>query len=92
MQKWMIAIVLMLFNQMAFAKQAKVHVNGMVCAFCSQGITKGFKEFPEVEKVDVSMESKIITVALKEGQQLSDNQISEVITKAGVTVDKIVWQ
>jgi len=74
----------------AVGKDLTVHVNGMVCQFCSQGITKKFKANESVEAVHVDMEKKEVHLSLKDGKDLTDAQITETIKDAGVNVDKIV--
>ena len=74
----------------AAANKIKVQVNGMVCSFCSQGITKKFKAHPSIEDVKVSMEQKEVDLTLKEGKEISDSEITSLIKDAGVNVDKIV--
>ena len=74
---------------LAAGKEIKVSVKGMVCAFCAQGITKKFKAEPAVEKVDVSLEKKLVTIDIKEGQELSDKKIERVLTDSGYNIEKI---
>jgi copper chaperone CopZ len=73
----------------AGGKMLTVHVNGMVCQFCSQGITKKFKANDAVETVHVDMEKKEVHLSLKEGKELTDAQITDTIKDAGVNVDRI---
>lgn len=86
----MIAISFLLSTQ-AFAttKEISATVNGMVCGFCAQGITKKFNAEPAVEKVDVSLESKIVTIKLKEGKDLEDKRVQELLKEAGYNVEKL---
>ena len=72
-----------------FAKELKVHVNGMVCSFCGQGITKKFTKKDEVEKVDVSLKNKIVTPTTKDEKDLKDEEIKSILKDAGYTVEKI---
>lgn len=71
-------------------KQVKVEVNGMVCAMCSQGVKKIFGAKDAVEKVEVSLEKKEITFSIKEGKDLSDQEITKGIKDSGINVVKIV--
>jgi len=75
----------------AFAdhKQATVHVKGMVCAFCAQGLTKKFSGQPGVSKVDVKLEKKLVNLSLKHDEEISNDTIKELITDAGYNVVKI---
>ena len=66
-------------------KEGKVtiKVNGMVCAFCAQGITKNFKKKKEVNSVNVDLDEMEVTIDVKKGMTLSKKVIEEVITEAG---------
>jgi mercuric ion binding protein len=89
--KKMILLAALLLPGVSFAtaKEAKVSVKGMVCGFCAQGITKKFKAESAVEKVDVSLEKKIVTLDFKDGQDLPDNQIEALLKESGYNVEKI---
>ena len=50
---------------LAGQRHITVHVKGMVCAFCSQGITKKFKAQDAVNDVHVDMTKKEVQLALK---------------------------
>jgi mercuric ion binding protein len=92
MKKLVSALLIMIAAQStAFgaAKEIHITVNGMVCAFCAQGITKKFSAEPAVEKVNVSLEKKKVDLALKDGQDLSDETIRRVLTEAGYAIQKI---
>ena len=71
------------------ATEVKVKVKGLVCAFCARNIEKSFLKNEAVEKVKADLDTKIVTIDLKEGQQMSDETIKETITDAGYNVVKI---
>jgi len=73
----------------AVAEDIKVSVNGMVCAFCAQGIDKQVGSHESVDTVTVSLGDKLVSVSLKEGMELSDEEVTELITKAGYEVVEI---
>lgn len=89
--KKLFALLLILAPTASWATAHEIHitVNGMVCAFCAQGITKKFSAEPAVEKVDVSLEKKKVDLALKDGQNISDEKIRQVLTEAGYAIQKI---
>src|SRR5688572_28049691 len=66
-----------------------VKVNGMVCSFCAQGITKKLTALPQVEKVDVRMSDSRVYITTRKGEQLDDKVIQNLLTEAGYTVEKI---
>jgi len=77
------------FAEGKIATEAKIEVNGMVCGFCAQGITKKFKAEREVATVDVKLEEKAVTLKFKEGEELSNEKITQTLKDAGYTVEKI---
>lgn len=84
MKKLIIATALLsLLAVPAYAETAKVTVNGMVCAFCAVGIKKSFSKLDAVEKADVNLDAKLVTIKIKDGQTLDDAAIKQVITDAG---------
>ncbi len=76
-------------SEFAEAKEIKVCVKGMVCAFCAQGITKKFKVEPAVRKIDVSLEKKTVVLELNEGKDISDEKIEKILKDSGYNVEKI---
>jgi mercuric ion binding protein len=86
-----LAMILLLFPASAWATAHQIHitVNGMVCGFCAQGITKKFSADPAVDKVDVSLQNKKVDLALKDGKDISDETIRRVLTEAGYAIQKI---
>lgn len=79
------AIIFASFVSYAKPLTGEVHVNvkGMVCAFCAQGLTKTFKQQPEVENVTVSLEKKFVHLVLKKGQAMDSDKIVNLIKEAG---------
>ena len=70
-------------STLASAKTIEMDVNGLVCAFCAQGISKTMKGFPASDGVFVSLEHRMVAVHLKDGQDISDAQLRKAITDAG---------
>lgn len=73
-------------SSFASAKTIEMDVNGLVCAFCAQGITKTLNAFPASDGVFVSLEHRIVAVHLKEGQDIADPTLRQAITDAGYKV------
>lgn len=71
------------------ATSVKVDVNGMVCAFCAQGIEKRLSQLPATQAVYVDLKQKIVAVEAKEGQTLDTKTIAAEITDAGYDVKKL---
>ena len=68
------------------AEVETVGVKGMVCSFCAQGITKKFKEQPEVADVEVSLEKKFVKLTYKDDKKLSHEKIGTLLKEAGYEV------
>jgi copper chaperone CopZ len=71
------------------AATIEINVNGLVCAFCAQGIEKQLRKFPATADVVVSLEQKLVAVALKDGQDIPDADLRRALTNAGYTVKAI---
>ncbi len=78
----------MLFPSAFASEVAKVTVNGMVCAFCAQGIEKTISKMPQTKAVYVNLDKKIVAVEPKEGQKLDMAKIKAGIVDAGYDVVK----
>lgn len=68
------------------ATTLRVEVNGLVCAFCAQGIAKQVRALPATADVLVSLEHRLVAIALREGQDLSEADLRKAITDAGYSV------
>ncbi|MET0334222.1 MAG: heavy metal-associated domain-containing protein [Rhizobacter sp.] len=71
------------------ANSVKATVNGMVCAFCAQGIEKRLSKLPATKAVFVDLKQKIVAIEAKDGQTLDAKVITAEITDAGYDVTKI---
>jgi mercuric ion binding protein len=90
MKKIIIALVMgiVAFPSIA-ANSIKVSVNGMVCAFCAQGIEKRISKMDATKDVFVDLKKKTVAVEPKDGQVLDAKAISAEIVDAGYDVVKI---
>lgn len=70
--------------------EIKILVNGMVCSFCAQGITKSFKKHKSIQHVQVSLEKKLVKLELKKNKKISDKTITKIINDSGYNVEKII--
>ncbi len=66
-----------------------VSVNGLVCDFCARALEKVFYKRDGVEGVDVNLDTKIVTLEVVKGTDISDEEITELITDSGYNVTKI---
>ena len=71
------------------ANSVKATVNGMVCAFCAQGIEKTISKMDATKAVFVDLKSKVVLVEAKEGKTLDQKAIGAAIVDAGYDVLKM---
>lgn len=83
------AALAVLVASSASAATIEMNVNGLVCAFCAQGIEKKLRKLPATADVVVSLEQRLVAVVLKDGQEISDVDLRKALTDAGYTVTSI---
>ncbi|MGY6555480.1 MAG: heavy-metal-associated domain-containing protein [Wenzhouxiangella sp.] len=71
------------------AQSIRAEVNGLVCAFCAQGITRALSREPAAADVFVSLQDRLVAVELNAGHDLSNERLIEVLTDAGYDVVQI---
>lgn len=90
-----ILIILTLINEKKIKSQnieenvVNVSVNGLVCDFCARSIEKLFNKEDSVKKVNIDLERMLITINLKQGRNLSNNIILELVMDSGYDVIEI---
>lgn len=85
----LLAVTLLAAAANSTAATIEMTVNGLVCAFCAQGIEKKLKKFPATAEVLVSLEHKLVAVSLKEGQDIAEADLRKALTDAGYSVKSI---
>lgn len=91
MTKKCMVLILMMFC-MALpvnAKEIKVEMKGLVCGFCAVSLEKVFKEKESVDDIDVDLDKKLMTIDLKEDQDITDEEIKISVENAGFNIVKI---
>jgi copper chaperone CopZ len=73
----------------AAADTIEMKVYGLVCGFCAQGIEKTLRKNPATEDVVVSLESKLVAIATRAGQDIPDADLTKALTDAGYDVKDI---
>lgn len=69
--------------------QAKLEINGAVCAYCAYGMQKGLSKMGCVDTsqghkgVESDIENQIVTIHLKEGEKVDLKEMAEKIRKSG---------
>jgi len=97
-----IAAMLSLAPATSFAKDKKmsgpevveiadisVGLSGLVCDFCSIALNKTFKKREVVRGTYVDLNTKILSVALTEGGEMTNDEIMDLVKKAGYSTTKI---
>ncbi len=70
----------------AAAGSLKATINGMVCAFCAQGIEKRLMKLPEAKAVHVDLKRRRVRIGPREGSQLDEQRVATEIREAGYEV------
>jgi copper chaperone CopZ len=73
----------------AQATTIEMTVNGLVCAFCAQGIEKKLRKFPATSDVVVNLEHRLVAVGLKDGEDIPDEALRKALTDSGYTIKTI---
>jgi periplasmic mercuric ion binding protein len=82
-------IAIALLMGVANAGTIEMKVYGLVCGFCAQGIEKTLRKNPATADVVVSLENKLVAVATREGQDISDAELTRALTDSGYDVKGI---
>ena len=83
------AAVALFVSGIAQATTIKMEVNGMVCAFCAQGIEKKLRSMAPTQDVVVSLENRLVAVGLKDGQDIADDTLHAALKDAGYDVTSV---
>lgn len=68
---------------------ATVKINGLICDFCVQSLTKTFKKQAAVRAVAVDLNAKELRLGFKPGMVMDDATIGKLIKDAGYNVVSI---
>lgn len=71
---------------MEHGKTVYADVNGLICDFCARALDKVFSRQEEVSDIAVDLDTKVVTINLKEDKTLSDEKITKLITDSGYDV------
>lgn len=61
----------------------KTHVDGMVCAFCAQGLLAHFRRHAAVSDIHVDLDRKLVILAERKGASITDKEINDAVKRAG---------
>ena len=79
-------------NIIASKNIVTIEINGMVCAFCAQGIEKNLLNHPAVNNVSVDLENKMVSLSLLSNQHISTESITTIINGAGYSINEITYE
>ena len=93
MMKKMIALVFALgfltSATLASTKQIDVSIKGMMCSSCAKKMQTKFKAQEGVENVKVDLKKGMVHVTLKDGTDMTDDQIKTLVTDHDYSVAQI---
>lgn len=87
--KLITAAVLLLLASAVQAGTVEMTVDGLVCAFCAQGIEKSLRKQSATADVFVSLKHGIVGVGLKDGADIPDATLRNVLREAGYSIRTI---
>jgi len=87
--KTLVICTFALLTAAANAGTIEMKVYGLVCGFCAQGIEKTLRKNPATADVVVSLENKLVAVGTREGQDITDAELTQALTDAGYDVKAI---
>lgn len=73
----------------AGARTIEMTVNGLVCAFCAQGIEKTLRRNPATADVVVSLEHRLVAVETRGEADIPDETLRTALRDAGYDVRSI---
>jgi copper chaperone CopZ len=83
-------VLLSVTNSFAQISKAEIVATGLTCSMCSNAINKQLKKLPEVEKVDIDLNTNTFTISLKKNNNISPKILKESVQKAGFFVGSMV--
>lgn len=81
-----IGMATLLIASSAFAEKISIDVQGMVCAFCAQGIKRSLLKVPGITLVEPDLANKKVEVTTEKSGQVTDEVLKRIITDAGYNV------
>ncbi len=82
----MLALMVPFTATAAAGRTLELKVDGLVCAFCAQGIEKKLRRLDATDDVFVSLENKLVAVSLKPGRDIADQALDTLLKEAGYTL------
>ena len=67
----------------------RLKVDGMVCPFCAYGLEKRLEEIASIDAVLIRISDGLVQIRTKEGQELTDEALSDAVRKSGFSLREI---
>jgi len=67
----------------------RLKVDGMVCPFCAYGLQKRLEEIASIDAVLIRISDGLVQIRTKEGQELTDEALTDVVRKSGFSLTEI---
>lgn len=83
MRRLVLSSAVVLFAMPALADVITVKTDGLVCAYCAQGIEELFYEQDEVKSVKVDVDKALTIITTNGNADLSDEKVAQLIDSAG---------
>ena len=86
---WIVLACASFYTMPAFAGDYVIHVNGIVCEFCSFGVTKKIAKLDFIDHskytngVKVEIEDQMVTIAVLDGATLDIDALYDAIKSGG---------
>ena len=81
-------LILLLMSPTLWAVTQKIEVNGMVCAFCAQGIEKSLNNINTTKDVYVNLDEGFVILE-SQSEGVAEEKIKKIIVDAGYDVTQI---
>lgn len=67
----------------------KMEIKGLSCPFCAYGLEKNLKEISKIEKIVINVEDAFVTLLIKDGESVLEEDIKKKVKDAGFTAGEI---
>ena len=82
-------LALMFFAFPVAAETITVHVGGLVCGLCAQGIQKKFSKIDAIAQFNVNLENQKVVVSTKPKGLVTDAELTKALEDSGFRVMSI---
>ncbi len=72
-------------------KKVEVRVDGLSCPFCAYGLEKKAMGIAGVDSVKIDVEKALMTLTVKDGKVIAEDDIRKQVKKAGFTPGEISY-